>query len=223
VPSLLGNDALERSSVVANRTMNRERDLTGSNGYTRELGIDIPALISARLANGGFRWLDICCGTGKALRQCSSLFDDERLRITGIDLVDFYAAPPTNAVRLVTASVTTWTPEDPGFDLITCVHGLHYLGDKLGVLAKAATWLTPGGQLVANLDLNNLRTADDRPLGRRATTALRAAGFTVDTRRHRIGFAHGDGPNSLPFTYLGANSEAGPNYTGQPAVHSHYT
>jgi hypothetical protein len=91
------------------------------------------------------------------------------------------------------------------------------------VLAKAATWLTPGGQLVANLDLNNLRTADDRPLGRRATTALRAAGFTVDTRRHRIGFAHGDGPNSLPFTYLGANSEAGPNYTGQPAVHSHYT
>lgn len=222
MPRLLDSDSLERSPVVANRTMNRERDLTGSNGYTRELGVDIPALIAARLTDGDFRWLDLCCGTGKALLRCASRFDDERLRITGIDLVDFYAAPPARTVRFVTASVTTWTPEDPGFDLITCVHGLHYLGDKLGVLTRAVTWLAPGGRLVANLDLNNLRGAGDRPLGRRATTALRAAGFTVDTRRHRIGFTHGGNAKPLPFTYLGADDSAGPNYTGQPAVHSCY-
>ena len=215
---LLDEATLVRSSVVANRSMNRERDLAGSNGYVRELGIDIPALISAAAT---FRWLDLCCGTGKALLQCAELFDD-RLHITGVDLVDYYAAPPTSAVRFVTASVTEWSPDQPGFDLITCVHGLHYLGDKLGTLTRAATWLAPGGRLVANLDLANLRAADNTPLGRRLTTALRAAGFTVDTRRHRI---TSTGPSSpvLPFTYLGADDSAGPNYTGQPAVHSRYT
>ena len=119
--------------------------------------------------------------------------------------------------------MTTWAPADPAFDLITCVHGMHYLGDKLGVLTTAATWLAPGGRFTANLDLTNLRTADNRPLGRRLTTALRAAGFTVDTRRHRITFTRGDNPiPALPFAYLGATDDAGPNYTGQPAVNSHY-
>lgn len=27
---------------------------------------------------------------------------------------------------------------------------------------------------------------------------------------------------SLPYTYLGADDRAGPNYTNQPAVHSYY-
>ena len=37
---LLTDDELERSAVVANCRMNRERDLTGSNGYDREIGFD---------------------------------------------------------------------------------------------------------------------------------------------------------------------------------------
>jgi hypothetical protein len=36
----LSDDQLERSGVVANCRMNRERDLTGSNGYDRELGFN---------------------------------------------------------------------------------------------------------------------------------------------------------------------------------------
>jgi hypothetical protein len=35
------------------------------------------------------------------------------------------------------------------YDLITCVHGLHYAGDKLAALARAASWLTPGGLISA--------------------------------------------------------------------------
>ena len=35
---LLGDDELERSAIVANCRMNRERDLAGSNGYSREVG-----------------------------------------------------------------------------------------------------------------------------------------------------------------------------------------
>ncbi|MFD0205449.1 MULTISPECIES: hypothetical protein [Saccharothrix] len=37
---MLDNEELARSSVVANNTMNRERRLTGSNGYGRYLGAD---------------------------------------------------------------------------------------------------------------------------------------------------------------------------------------
>ena len=38
------------------------------------------------------------------------------------------------------ASLATWRPER-AYDLITCVHGLHYIGDKLGLVARAASWL----------------------------------------------------------------------------------
>src|SRR5580693_7611900 len=37
---LLNDDELERSAVVANCRMNRERDLTGSNGYSKEVGFN---------------------------------------------------------------------------------------------------------------------------------------------------------------------------------------
>jgi hypothetical protein len=45
---LLTDDVLERSSVVANCRMNRERTLTGSNGYARELGFNPFDLLVAK-------------------------------------------------------------------------------------------------------------------------------------------------------------------------------
>jgi len=65
-----------------------------------------------------------------------------------------------------------------------------------------------------------VRRADGTPWGRALTKALRDAGFTYDSRKHRVSSTGGRG--SLPFAYLGANDKAGPNYTGQPAVHSYY-
>ena len=49
---------------------------------------------------------------------------------------------------------------------------------------------------------------------------LRRAGLDYDARRHLIR-CHGRREVGLPFAYLGAD-RAGPNYTGQPAVHSYY-
>ncbi|WNV85270.1 hypothetical protein [Umezawaea sp. Da 62-37] len=85
---LLDNGALERSSVVANCTMNRERGLTGSNGYGRELGVDVIDLITDRLSRGAetFHWLDLCCGTGTALLECARLVDDPRLSCRSRDV-----------------------------------------------------------------------------------------------------------------------------------------
>ncbi len=66
------------------------------------------------------------------------------------------------------------------FDLITCMHGLHYLGDKSALPARTASWLTATGRLIADVDLASIRLADGRPAGRRLTTRLRTAGFTYD-------------------------------------------
>ena len=101
------------------------------------------------------------------------------------------------------------------------MHGLHYVGDKLTVLTQAAQWLTVTGLLVADLDLSSVRLPDGRPAGRRLATRLRAAGFRYDPRSHRVSI-RGRHEVRLPYTYLGAADDAGPNYTGQPAVNSYY-
>jgi trans-aconitate methyltransferase len=127
VVRLVDDGALEQSSVVANCAMNRDRRLAG---YGRELGVDIAETIRDRLRQRAdtVRWLDLCCGSGKALQECARLVDDPRLRITGVDLVDFFAGPRHPGVQLEVASVTAWTPSRE-LDLVTCVHGLHYVGD----------------------------------------------------------------------------------------------
>jgi hypothetical protein len=51
--------------------------------------------------------------------------------------------------------------------------------------------------------------------------ALRRVGFEYDARRRLIRL-EGRRTVALPFVYLGGDDQAGPNHTGQPAVHSHY-
>jgi SAM-dependent methyltransferase len=198
--SLLDDEALWRSSVVANCEMNRERGLAS---YRRELGTDLTL-------KAGARWVDLCCGSGRALAEAAR----EDVTIVGVDLVDHHVAARPG-LSFVVAPVDEWEPGTP-VDLVTCVHGLHYVGDKLGLLVRAASWLAPGGRLVANFDVAGVRRADGTPIGRTLTEALREAGFTYDSRRRRIGYT-GEGRPRLPFVY-----RAGPNYTGQPAVHSRY-
>lgn len=201
---LLDDTMLERSPVVANRLMNRERRLTS---YGRELGLDLRAILAA-----GARWLDLCCGTASALLEAAAEFGD-RVEITGVDLVDFFAGPPSPPrLRLVTASVATWRP-DTEFDLITSVHGLHYVGDKLGVLARAAGWLAADGLLVANLDTRSIKIKGG---GR-----VDLGGFDYDARARRIR-RRGRREIVFPYVYLGSDDRAGPNYTGQDAVDSYY-
>ncbi|GAB3878462.1 class I SAM-dependent methyltransferase [Microbispora bryophytorum] len=212
---LLDDDALERSPVVANSDMNRERRLPA---YRRELGVDILALLHG--ADRVVRWLDLCCGTANALFEAAHALGD-RAEIVGVDLVGYFAGPPRPPrLRLVTASVTSWTP-DAAFDLITCVHGLHYVGDKLGVIARAASWLTDDGLFAANLDVRSVRRADGTPAGRRLTADLRASGLVYDARNKRVS-CRGRREIDLPWSYLGADDRAGPNYTGQGAVDSYY-
>jgi SAM-dependent methyltransferase len=215
--------------------MNRERGLTGFNSYARELGFNPLDVLTARLAEadeagqpGAQRvgWLDLCCGVGRALFEAGQQLELARLAgrvdLVGVDLVGVFARTdvPVPNLDLICSSVVSFEPARD-FDLITCVHGLHYVGDKLSVLTRAAGWLTPSGLLIADLDLTGVCLADGRPAGRQLVSRLRAAGFSYDSRRRRI---RRTGPRDvrLPYAYLGADDKAGANYTGQPAVRSYY-
>ena len=70
---LLGNDALERSDVVANCQMNRQRRLTGSNGYGKELRLNPVDFLLGRNA-GKVRWLDMCCGEGVGCQDVTTAY-----------------------------------------------------------------------------------------------------------------------------------------------------
>lgn len=221
---LLDDDELERSAVVANCRMNRERNLLGSNGYDRKLGFDPFAFLRARITSDGpVAWLDLCCGTGRALIQAASIAQAEgqSIEIVGVDLAGFFdrLTPESACLRLVEASLSSWRPNRP-FDLVTCVHGLHYIGDKLGLIARAASWLTSDGLFVASLDVHNLKLGDGSS-ARQIALALQQVGLTYDSR-HRLIRCRGPVQVSLPYRYLGADDTAGPNYTGQPAVDSYY-
>ena len=143
---LLWDDALERSSVVANCQMNRQRTLTGSNGYAKELRLNPLDVLLGRVG-AKVRWLDLCCGEGKALVEAA--------------------------------------------------------------------------QFVGNLDLSNIKFADGRVASRVVARELRQAGLEYDNRTKLLRCSRRT-EAQLPFRYVGADDQAGPNYTKQPAVDSHY-
>ena len=203
---MLGDEKLWASDVVANCDMNRLRRLDGPNSYTRELGFN-PLDLNPKA------WLDLCCGSGRALIDASRR---TTATLIGVDLVDAFDEADT--VDFVCAPVDRYEPQHT-FDLVTCVHGLHYVGDKLGLLARAAGWLTPAGRFVADVDPASIQV--EGLTTRQVVNQLRRAGFSYDARRKRISRT-GPAETEFPYTYLGADDRAGPNYTGQPAVTSHY-
>lgn len=220
---LLSNDELDDSDVVANCRMNRERNLIGTNGYDTEVRFcPVTFLEEVAERNGTARWLDLCCGSGKALIQAAEQIASEKLPIemTGVDLAGMFLPAKFSCLRLIEASLHTWQPEGQ-FDLITCIHGLHYIGDKLGLICRVASWLTDEGKFVAQLDMNNIKLAGGKPANRIVAAALRQQGleYSFDTKliecERRL-------DATLPFEYFGADDRAGPNYTGQPAVDSYY-
>ncbi|WP_245650498.1 class I SAM-dependent methyltransferase [Nocardia harenae] len=224
-PRLLDDAALERSSVVANNAMNRGRGLSGVNSYARDLGFDPFAVLAERLP-APVRWIDVCCGAGRALLEAEERFAAEypaaSVALLGVDLVGYFQrAPRSSRLRLVTASAHEWRPEGV-VDLVTCVHGLHYIGDKLALLTAMAGWLAPGGILAAHFDPGSIRHRDGSAAARPVLAELRRAGMDYDSRRHLV-TARGPAALRFPATYLGADDTAGPGYTGQPAVTSHYT
>lgn len=223
--TLLDTETLHASSVVANGSMNRERQLRGVNSYQRDLGLDVLAWVTKRPLVHPIIWTDLCCGTGRALIAAASelirLPHVETIRIVGVDLVEHFDSNPfPERLTFLQRDVESWKSAQP-CRLITCVHGLHYVGDKLAAIARAVGCLAEGGLFIAHLDLANFRFADGRPARRTIAAQLRRNGLEYDPRRRLVKCI---GPRRMDWRlgYLGADDGAGPNYTGQPAVDSYY-
>ena len=228
--NLLSDDELEASAIVANCRMNRERQLLGGNGYDKELGINPIEFLQELTKESieAIRWLDLCCGTGRALiemaEHCQGSEFEDRIEIVGIDLVDYFFPVPTSikSLELKTASLSRWAPASSAkFDLITCVHGLHYIGDKLGLLERICGWLKPAGTFIGQLDLDNVRDQSGQKVAKILLQTFRKNEFDFCPRRRRL---RSDGAKETSFEaeYLGGDDTAGPNFTGQPAVNSYY-
>ncbi len=219
---------LERSSVVANCNMNRDRDIDGSNGYSKDLGFHPLEYLQSKLSGReSVSWLDICCGAGNALIQAANIVAERRLSITitGVDLVGMFSnAVAANCLTLIEAALSDWRP-DKQYDLITCVHGLHYIGDKLGLVQRISSWLTEDGSFCGNLSLENVivRDKDSKTnlSERQVAKILRDSNVKYSTSTRRLSLV-GNQKIRFPVAFVAADDSAGPNYTGQPAVTSHY-
>lgn len=121
-------------------------------------------------------------------------------------------------LALETGSAVDWQPVEK-YDLITCVHGIHYLGDKLKVISNMLRSLSAEGHFYANLDLGHIRVVD-------AAADFIRKGFKENDILYngKTRILHCKGPRDIDFgvSYMGADDKAGPNYTGQEAIASFY-
>jgi hypothetical protein len=80
--------------------------------------------------------------------------------------------------------------------------------------------LNAGGLFIANLDLDSIKIEGENDV-RYLKDTFRKNGMTYNARTKILSCRE---PKMMDFGlhYQGANDKAGPNYTGQEAVNSHY-
>ena len=224
---LLSKDELQWSPIVANNAMNRERGLKGVNSYCKELKFDCLAFVEEKTvyATQDVKWVDLCCGSGNALIQAHRYFQKKTIQsisLLGIDLVNAFCETSLSYPQLEwqVELLEDWEPK-ANYDLITCVHGLHYVGDKLGVIEKCLSNLTDNGVFIANIDFNSIKSSKGTSIKRKLSRFCKNHNIEYDGRKKII---KNEGRKHISFElkYLGADDQAGPNYTGQPAVDSYY-
>jgi SAM-dependent methyltransferase len=224
---LLPEDKLIWSPIVVNSRMNRERNSSGINSYEKEFKFKPEEYLASKINEfGRASWLDLCCGHGKALIQTAKHFDklgqQNLIKLKGIDLVDTFLVVDKHitCVEFESESLIDWKP-DQTYDLITCVHGLHYLGDKLKVIEVSIKALNQYGLFVANLDLTNI-VIQGTNTSSYLKNSFKRYGVAYNSRL-KVLKQLGRVALKFDLKYLGADDEHGPNYTGQDSVTSYYT
>lgn len=224
-PQLLNKNELELSAIVANNRMNRKRNAIGVNSYEKDIYFNPIDFLKKQKSDEPLRWLDLCCGEGKALIQAAEGFYKEGLAsdyaLEGLDLVDFFNDFDSNLnLSLNAQNLESWIPNKE-YDLITVVHGLHYVGDKIDVIRKCLSALKQDGFFIANLDVSNILMEDQKNSRKRILDLFKRHTIDYQSRRRLLTTA-GKRVLESSFQYLGADDTAGPNYTGQEVVNSYY-
>ncbi len=227
---LKNDDELQWSAIVANNSMNRKRKATGVNSYEKDLKLDPIIFLSEKLLESNLekvKWLDICCGEGNALIQTAQFFQfnnqASKVELMGVDLVNYfsdYNDSLNNFLTLKDENISTWNSATK-FDLITVVHGFHYIGDKIGTIEKLMKNLKPNGLLIGNLALNNIIINNVNNSSTEIKRYFKKNNIIYNSRT-KILKIEGARMIENRYEYLGANDQAGPNYTGQAVVNSMY-
>jgi hypothetical protein len=116
-------------------------------GYDKMLNTD-------PLAHEG-TWLDLMCGRMTAIRQATRLGK----KTVGVDLLDHRKITEKIEDKLhgnptlVIGDVERYAPNGK-FGLITCVYGLNYLDNPLGLIERAYTWLEEGAMAAFNIPIS---------------------------------------------------------------------
>lgn len=227
---LKNEEELQWSPIVANNSMNRKRKAIGVNSYEQDIKFNPIKYLSDKIDNpsqGNYSWLDLCCGEGNALIQTAKHFyhlnQTDKLNLTGIDLVNYFnPIDPflNNILTFKEQNLSEWITTSK-YDLITIVHGLHYIGDKIGLIRKIGGALKPDGLMIGNLDLNNIKITGAKKGNKLLKEYFDDNGISYNSKT-KIITIRGNQSIAPKFKYLGADDTAGPNYTGQDVVDSFY-
>jgi len=224
ITNLLNKDQLEWSPIVANNSMNRERQAIGINSYEKDIGLNPLDFLLKKQEQKSVRWLDLCCGKGNALIQSAKILEEKGLskkfELSGIDLVDFFSESGELKLDFQVLNLENWIPQKQ-YDLISMVHGLHYVGDKIALVKKALSALKPEGLFLANLDLENIKIEGIKEPKKWLANFFKTNQIEYNVRKRILTSGKQKLDISI-FSYLGADDQAGPNYTGQEVVNSYY-
>ncbi|MDW3648897.1 MAG: methyltransferase domain-containing protein [Bacteroidia bacterium] len=221
---LLNKEELAWSPIVANNSMNRERQAIGINSYEKDIGLNPLDFLLKNSSQEKVRWLDLCCGKGNALIQTANILEEkggsDQFELSGIDLVDFFSDPANLRIDFQVQNLESWMPQKE-YDLISIVHGLHYVGDKISLVERAISALSPQGLFIANLDLENIKIQAVNQPKKLLSSFFKKNKLEYNARKKIIS-SDKRKIDTSGFHYLGADDKAGPNYTGQEVVNSYY-
>ena len=115
--------------------------------------IDREAAISRLIEErgGGFRLLDLACGTGNFLVAQSGYFAEEAVRWFGLDLSEAMlekAREKLPGIDLAHGSAEDMPYDDSYFDLVVCGFAFHHFEHKAKALGEIARVLRPGGSFI---------------------------------------------------------------------------
>lgn len=225
--NLKNDDELSWSSVVANNAMNRKRVALGVNSYEKDIKINIASYLKSIESEQEVRWIDLCCGEGNALLEVANILKKEannsRYKLEGIDLVGYFnpsVFEVENILEIGEINLSDWKTSFK-YDLITIVHGLHYIGDKLKLIRYAASRLKSDGILLANLDIRDVEITNEVDSKKIIQEYFGKEGVDYNLRTKLLSIK-GNKNMQDDFIYLGADDKVGANYTGQDVVKSYY-
>jgi ubiquinone/menaquinone biosynthesis C-methylase UbiE len=144
--SVRWHDAYRSKQLVARRASSHKRKL-------QRLGaLDLPR--SSKL-------LDLCCGTGEALRI---LHEEGFTDLSGSDITIDEDLQKERWAKLTAADACKLPYETGSFDAVICMHSLHHLGGVVRIgktLEECVRVLAPGGRLMVldHYDSLQLRAA----------------------------------------------------------------